>query len=1446
MDRETRNILERTTHQARSLLEKEYSGQLDAKFDILADGTIQPDAGQHLVEAEDRFLRARLVATIEHRRAQGESPTESVGNLSRECAFTFLNRFVALRMLEARGLIKPSVSKGEASSGFTNEFLLLAPGLKALPDKGYRLYIESLFDEIGREVGVLFDQRDIAGQLWPDRPTLTELLELLSNPALESVWAADETIGWVYQYFNNDEERRQMRAASAAPRNSREMAVRNQFFTPRYVVEFLTDNTLGRTWYEMCQGQTLLKSRCHYLVRRLNEKFAQPGDQSIDAGARRERTQEDLVGETASIPYRAPKDPRAMRVLDPACGSGHFLLYCFDLFEVIYDEAWEAGIGTLRQEYPKKDALKRSVPELILHHNLFGIDIDPRAAQIGSLAIWMRAQRAWDGLPRTERPVIRRANIVVAEPMPGEADLLDEFCQGLEPTILGQFVRNVFERMKIAGDAGSLLRVDAEISSMVEEAKREWLADEVPIDRQGNPLLFASSAQRTIFEMERVTADFWQYAEERIFDALRHFAAAAENNQQFRRQLFADDAERGFAFIDVCRNRFDVILMNPPFGDRPSVCGEYLLRTYPETSADIYSMFFERTLGWLSDRGKVGAISNRTWLGLPSLEGLRKDIFGQLGSIECAADLGSFVLEAQVETAAVVVGKSTPSAYPAVWVRLLKTKAKEAALRDALTELAEGSRHRGVYISPQTRYCTMPSSVFGYWMSDRLIGAYRPENSIETRAATIKVGTQTGDDFRFLRLAWEVPATDIGIDHIWWRLAKGGEYSPFYDDVHLLLNWDSAGRELGAWAKAFIRNPQYFGRFGVTWPRRTTSAFSPRALPAGCAFGDKGPAAFPHNGVSAALVLGVLASRPSRLLLSARLGAGDDAPGSASKSYEVGLIRDLPFPVLEREDSDSLHEASATCSRLAQEAIACGDESSSLFLHPFVEVKSPKLPSLKGLAALAVESREDRLIESADLMVRMDRIVSTALGFTEEDMAVLEEELESPLASLPGCHAVDPNLFSLAYLEKSAVPGESLPGGVEAEQDVRVLTRRKKQTASLRSEESICRLFEIPPRQFVGMRKSLGLRRAEDLENVARQVVGYAVGCAMGRFDIQAATSLRVLASVSPFSALPASPPGLLKECPSQILEESDAPYAASDGILPHEMHAAGTRAISGGLLSLVENALQLLWKEDAPSVEREICDALGVDDIGEYLRQPAGFFQYHLRTYSKSRRQAPLYWPLSVASGKYSVWLYCPRLNRDTLWRVLNDFAKPRLAQEERVLAGLRSEAGDAPTPSQRRAIQDAESFVGELAEFSADIESIAPLWSPDLNDGVVLNFAVLWKVAPRLPTWQRELQDQWQKLKNGDYDWARIAMHLWPERVVPKCATDRSLAIAHGLEEEFWEEQPDGKWTAKRRSVTDVTALIDARSSNVVKAALDRILSRTAGPSTGRRARGSARRNP
>ena len=526
MDRDTRNRIQRATQDARALLEREYAEQLAGTFDVRLDGTVSAMPGGHL-DAGQRLVRAKIVTAVDHLRAGGHGE-DAVGAYIREAAFTTLNRFVALKILEAQGLVQECLSRGEESSGF-REFAGLAPGLVQLPDHGFRLYIESLFDEIGREVRVLFDRPDPASLLWPRRQPLLDLLAILNAAELALVWGEDETIGWVYQYFNIDEERQQMRAESQAPRNSRELAVRNQFFTPRYVVQFLTENTLGCIWYEMRRGETKL-GELEYLVRRPSEVFLAEGEepQIASDGSDENLSPEEVLRRQAHVPFRAKKDPRDIRVLDPACGSGHFLLYAFDLLLVIYEEAWadeaspksEVTGRTLREDYADLAGLRVALPGLILRHNLHGIDIDERCAQIAALAIWMRAQRAYKdfGFARESRPPIQKTNIVVAEPMPGEAELRREFIATLDPA-LGQLVARVFDRMEFAGDAGSLLRIEDDIRDAVREIYGE------------HGRLFRASDD-----------DRWRKAENELLRALRAYAERAANGRAFQRRLFAEDA----------------------------------------------------------------------------------------------------------------------------------------------------------------------------------------------------------------------------------------------------------------------------------------------------------------------------------------------------------------------------------------------------------------------------------------------------------------------------------------------------------------------------------------------------------------------------------------------------------------------------------------------------------------------------------------------------------------------------------------------------------------------------------------------------------------------------------------------------------------------------------------------------------------------------------------
>lgn len=224
---------------------------------------------------------------------------------------------------------------------------------------------------------------------------------------------------------------------------------------------------------------------------------------------------------------------------------------------------------------------------------------------------------------------------------------------------------------------------------------------------------------------------------------------------------------------------------------------------------------------------------------------------------------------------------------------------------------------------------------------------------------------------------------------------------------------------------------------------------------------------------------------------------------------------------------------------------------------------------------------------------------------------------------------------------------------------------------------------------------------------------------------------------------------------------------------------------------------------------------------------------------YSKSRRKAPIYWQLATPSASYSVWLYVHAIGTDTLFRVQADYIALKLSHEQRQLEGLRSEAGANPNSAQRKGIEAQEVFVNELQAFLDEVKHVAPLWNPDLDDGVIINFAPLWRVVSQHRAWQRELRATWDALCRGNYDWAHLAMHLWPERVVPKCATDRSLAIAHGLEDTFWFEDQNGTWKALGTPAHLIDELVAERTSPAVKAALKSLVEAPEPTGTARRSR-------
>jgi hypothetical protein len=420
MDQEIRNKLRNVVTQCRKLLEDSVSQELEGKYGIFAKKdqvTADPNAKMTHLTEEEQEARKDILDHFGHIKARGFRPKEALEQLMREIAFTHLNRLCAYKMMEAREVyvgghkFREAVSRGINSNG-VKFYLADHPEEERLfntghQDVAYRHFLDWLGGLLSDEIGVLFSPNDPANRLYPKQKTLDELLGLLNSgnikpeetelrKAWPEIWSQDETIGWVYQYFTPKELRDQARKESDVPRNSYELAFRNQFFTPRYVVAFLSDNTLGRIWYEMRQGETKLNDQCRYMVRRPAEVFLRAGQPVPKDGTAKNHdlSQDELLKLPYYIPHRSKKDPRELKILDPACGSGHFLLYCFDLLLTIYDEAYsDPDLGpALRKDYPNLEDLRRDVPRLILARNLHGIDIDLRASQIAALAVWLRCQ----------------------------------------------------------------------------------------------------------------------------------------------------------------------------------------------------------------------------------------------------------------------------------------------------------------------------------------------------------------------------------------------------------------------------------------------------------------------------------------------------------------------------------------------------------------------------------------------------------------------------------------------------------------------------------------------------------------------------------------------------------------------------------------------------------------------------------------------------------------------------------------------------------------------------------------------------------------------------------------------------------------------------------------------------------------------------------------------
>jgi hypothetical protein len=410
----------------------------------------------------------------------------------------------------------------------------------------------------------------------------------------------------------------------------------------------------------------------------------------------------------------------------------------------------------------------------------------------------------------------------------------------------------------------------------------------------------------------------------------------------------------------------------------------------------------------------------------------------------------------------------------------------------------------------------------------------------------------------------------------------------------------------------------------------------------------------------------------------------------------------------------------------------------------------------------------------------------------------------------------------------SPVAPLALQGSLEATWTALVARDREGLQEYVEAQEAIdqrtCKLYGLTAQDWVEIENNIGdVHRPEVAVDDgarrawARSIASFLVGCAFGRWSTTRLGRSYELTAARAY------------ETPTATRHETpNAPVLLVDD----EGHSLD-------IVARCDAALEEVAPKHAGALHDELVRFLGID-LRRYFQTE--FFDAHLRQYSKSRRSAPIYIPLSSVGADFTIWLNAQRATHDTLFTIQSEILAAKLRLEEGRLAAAQADAG---TAKGRKGLEKQEAALDALRALVDEVKRVAPLWQPNTDDGTVINFAPLWRLVPGHKAWQKELKTTWDALCAGDYDWSRMAMHLWPERVVPKCAKDRSLAIAHGLEDVFWVEGTDGKWTARKTPTRSVDELVRERTSPAVKSALKSLLEApaAAGKSGGRRSGGRSK---
>lgn len=848
--------------------------------------------------------RARLEAwTAEQMRAEGKrgrAAAEIRREAEKQAAYTWLNRIIILRLMEAADLRGPKVVTGGWSSPGYKDFRELAPALALGDDtEGYAFLLQLIFEDLAGALPGLFGDMGVAALIPMPSSALRHLIESLDHEDLASCWADDMTLGWVYQYWNDPErEALDAKINSGGKIERHEIASKTQMFTERYMVDWLLQNSLNPMWLAMCQAHNwtpeaessgalaALEAR-RVEWRKKREAGAVSLTDLMPLHSDMERRWAYYVPQPIPQDAQAPKSVRDLKLIDPAVGSGHFLIIAFELLVALYrEEARHRGEAWT----------DKAIVERILEHNLHGVDLDPRAVQIAAAALWLKAK----AVSPEAQP--RRLNLVASQlrlaGLPDDDPALVELRREVEREtgIPGALTDKIIHALRGADHLGSLLKIDAAVDQAIDAHEASGLRRAAPTQVD----LFGGVPE----QQEEIAFDA-PAARRSLIDGLERFLSQHTSGDDLGLRLRGAQLAAGVRFARMVKEGgYDLVVANPPYqGTSKMVDAKYIQEHYSLGKADLYAAFLLRGLELAREGGVSAMLTMRNWMFIKQYSGLRSHFLDNY-DLRALGDFDRGAFEAiSGEVVSVIVSIFQRILGKNHSVALCPTP-RDNQIRDAQhthRKRAATLCHIGPYEFEPAALKVVPEWPLVYWWDEQIIRKYKITPLIGD-VANARLGVRTSDNMRFLRMPYErlnlmnlESINPLGSENYAWApYVGGGKGKSWFEPLNTQLNWLNTGLEIKTKLELAYgmstQSPEFYFKRGVAFSMIGAN-FSARVHRYPSIFGNKGSSVFPDD--LAGAVCAMNSTRAREILQSLNPGIG----------FEVGDVNRLPlFPIANADD----------------------------------------------------------------------------------------------------------------------------------------------------------------------------------------------------------------------------------------------------------------------------------------------------------------------------------------------------------------------------------------------------------------------------------------------------------------------------------------------------------------------------------------------------------------